>query len=857
MQNGPQVAKKLDDLMSKEGNWHVYAKKININVTLFKYGLTVVVPVSDKKMLTVINEKSIHFYGQRSAKNTESPLPSDTPDKCIFELVGQSPEVNNTIPPLHERVLSFLPKEFLFLPEPPKSKSSSKNPAALSATDADKKTPEAPSTIEKASNSIAPPLPVLPYKPNSGDAAEGPDLSQAKYRGLRHAITQNISYLQTLAGFANRQNKPIAKICTTTNQWVLYNKHRRGEVFLPLSINGIGSYVCLSDSKFGKDFSGFRQIVTAGCLFGSGLRARDNIRGGLFPLVKHEIDFSDGAYISSVHLEEHDEVGPYEANLFFELTKMCDLFVALSEPNQPKNLIFHLPDIDYVLFGLKLYLDGKITFEALDEFFNHIFDRKEQFIKKISALCDSRAITATITSPFANLFGENICAKNATKTIFEGFGLPIPKTNITAPLRNNKEYTEHQLVQHCLRKLISNNFYEAHRKAWLDFLRAHAKTFIQEMKQKIKEANDDSISKDCKNRANAFIGGINQKLATKSTYFNVLLSLDDIDEKNYTVEDLLTISASNMMTVEDLFKLANPLVIAVAAKNQPAHKTCSILPLSEKQIHLNYDHLSKKSFLKTEYPAVSSIITMDSTLAYSQATNGFLYYMDVATAEEKLAELMDGRHILEFAANNIDRAICDKPPISLLDVINGVAPRAEYPVHTSSSIAEEKQTKLPVERHIQECATKTDQPLMFLLDDIKSEAPLIESHTNTSRLPEVVSNRPSSPALMLGRLKRADNASNSNPADISDSDILKNSYEGYPEPFISPTGSDTSSVTDSMPNSTNHTPTNSGSSSGGSTPFARSPNAAGAYLHKPIRQAIPAAADDAPTAVDARTHRRA
>jgi hypothetical protein len=74
-----------------------------------------------------------------------------------------------------------------------------------------------------------------------------------------------------------------------------------------------------------------------------------------------------------------------------------------------------------------------------------------------------------------------------------------------------------------------------------------------------------------------------------------LKSNDFLPEHREVWEDFITIRKDKVNSLEDLFNLANAIMIAIASSNESQiekptnYRTCSLLPLSEKQIPLSYD----------------------------------------------------------------------------------------------------------------------------------------------------------------------------------------------------------------------------------------------------------------------------
>src|SRR5207253_2506495 len=82
-------------------------------------------------------------------------------------------------------------------------------------------------------------------------------------------------------------------------------------------------------------------------------------------------------------------------------------------------------------------------------------------------------------------------------------------------------------------------------------------------------------------------------------------------------------------SIEDLFRIANPLVLGAAANQLDDYDVCSLLPTSEKQISLEYASISEKLTQRQEAPpAVVNITILDRVPTYSASNdyNGLAFY---------------------------------------------------------------------------------------------------------------------------------------------------------------------------------------------------------------------------------------
>jgi len=355
---------------------------------------------------------------------------------------------------------------------------------------------------------------------------------------------------------------------TQNNDFIIINSTRREEIFLSLSIRSgsqnLGFYVypwlSTNNTNDIKNFSfhGFKRFITAGCMFGSALKGMDQLETRL-DLIKHDIKFHPRQKITTLDFNQKAS-NPYEAVIFNEFKKLMLLIDNLSDTDDdtPKQLSYHLPYYDYMLFGIELFVRGRMTLSALDQFFKVIILKKNEYTITINAICAEHNVECTIESPFENLFGE-IPTNNITETILSKLELSTeePNNQLTSEQeRAEQELKEQALVHHCLKKLQINEFNQKHQQVWQDFIE---------------------------------VVGINK-----------------------------------INTLEDLFKMANATMILLACKTEQNYETCSLLPLSEKQIQVSYAKFKES---RTDYPAVFNITTIDPVISYDLISKpGLLFY---------------------------------------------------------------------------------------------------------------------------------------------------------------------------------------------------------------------------------------
>ncbi len=535
--------------------WFDYKSLIYINNDLFSKGLVAFTDHENDNWRSTIDRNNIHFCGPQN-KSQDAEKDKDT--AAQIEATSSDPDVAK---PLNSRVLSFLPAGTI-----------------------------ASQTSDAANNNQS-------------------SLSKAWRQELK--TMQNL--LSKLAAFANSKQKDSMKICENDqSQFLIYNPLRRKEIFLPTHLGDTALYFCpwLSKQNAKWQFTGFNHFVTASCLFGTSLKARNN-KKRKFPMIKHFMDFYDGEQIVNIAYN-NSLPNAYELSFLIELQKMFALIKKLSVTTHNPELTIHIPGYDYILFGIELYLQGRITKTALENFITIIFDKITVYKKHIRAACDEHNIKVAFISPFDNLFGDIDNTQAMLVEINKLLGLADATT-----FSYNKE-NEEKFVWKCLFKLVNNNYYDVHQFVWKDFLNS-------------------------------------------SVHENNLIK-----------------------TMEDLFKIANAVIIGITAWKTEPYSTCSLLPLDEKEIQRRYSDYSNK-IAKDIYPPVFMGTILPTLLSYSEDTNGQLFYFDLDGGDASICELIK-ENIIESASSNIIRLMNDASPKQITDfIVMQSSPRSPSPEPVNSS----------------------------------------------------------------------------------------------------------------------------------------------------------------------------
>lgn len=430
-------------------------------------------------------------------------------------------------------------------------------------------------------------------------------------------LTKVHAIMQKLPG-----NKCPDSLVSLRNVW------RREEVFLPyVSGDQSGFYVypwITNASKekhkqFTSQFDGkFKVFVTAGCLFGSSIAGYDN-NGYSINIVKHDIAFTPGQVITSVVNESDNDFSPYELVLFEELEKMACFIDEHSIDEDNKCLHYHLPSLDYMLFGIRLFIHKQMTFEALSDFIILINAQQEKHSKKVQVICESHNIKLHIASPFENLLSGHLLEELKQKQERKAYQETIKKLLSSLSIQvqvNDAQYElphnidEEAFVAHCVHLMTSQNHNSDQQAVWNDLQNTH-----------------------------------------------------------------------KINTLEELFKIANATMIALASKSSDPYKVCSFLPVTEKQIVVQYERMLKERQLDGKYADVTCITYLPYVVPYGHlspahdSNTGLLFYSKFAS--EKLGRLIVDNtktvhlNMLNYAKKNAPEIIQFAAPLgNAVDVSN-------------------------------------------------------------------------------------------------------------------------------------------------------------------------------------------
>lgn len=377
----------------------------------------------------------------------------------------------------------------------------------------------------------------------------------------------------------------------------------KNEVFFALPVDGptSGSYLypwlsspISSASAAQAPFAGCTQFVSALCLFGASLSGKD-ANDYAIPLIKHDIAFAPGQKIRAI--QKHSDNLYYKTLMQEELKHTLKIIKHHAAPSTPSNTIqlsMHVPYVDYILFGVRLYLRNQMRLSALKSLAVMVLEEKAEYQAIIEAQCKAAGITVKVVSPFERLIeGVDLSAPtdDVANKILGRLGLNsltfTPSQD--AQIQNQDEL---DFVNFCLHQLSAGAVSLDPEKK----VGGRKPTGMTGNKFKIGAKFDTSQ-------------GTDESLVWRDSA-NVLKT---------------TLQSNRKLGVEELLHTGNAAVVAFSARNSAPMETCSLLPVSEKQIQVGYQAFVNKALDHTmvtreTYPVILNLTTLDSVMAFDEGS---------------------------------------------------------------------------------------------------------------------------------------------------------------------------------------------------------------------------------------------
>jgi hypothetical protein len=425
---------------------------------------------------------------------------------------------------------------------------------------------------------------------------------------------------------------------------IYFENEENQDVFIPVTFQGTQGqpmqfYVSPSinnlviNQDFFEKFSGIRVFVTAGCLFGAALQGVDK-KGSMFPMIQHKIAFVEGDKIVTLDPID-DELHPYEIAQFNFIKDTLPLMESICDKNIQPRLVYHLPSLDYILSAIKLFIQNKISYEALLDFYNAVKVRSQTHVKRINAIFNDSKIVLHLESPFANLLRDFLQEENY-KIIWEE---ELSEFNEKGDINENEIHVTVKDARLIYKILSPSGKLE---EGFTD-IKCTEHEFPPQNEQEVREQLlEFIIDKGHARGINAFLAFLgvpnqekpfaNQRKLEQTVVANILKALveNEFSIRHQVIwKDFLKINfgKDKINSLEMLFKVANAIVIAAAAKGEIDHSVCSFLPLNEKPILMKYikcaEQLAQHNIY---YPNVLSLVVLERLICYSSFAQGNAFY---------------------------------------------------------------------------------------------------------------------------------------------------------------------------------------------------------------------------------------
>lgn len=478
----------------------------------------------------------------------------------------------------------------------------------------------------------------------------------------------------------NSSSNLLHKLTNNNPQPVFFNPKRRDEIFFPYIVEHkvkrnpkkeINLEIKNDDEYTEKKFSGYYYIWTTdtnnnkkdqlqafkiakfqsnGCLKGGPLKGK-NQNGIEYCIIKHELKFFPGEKIVEIVLEKAISKGisEYDKMLFTEFKNTAALIASYSHAEN-KQLLYHLPAYDYIIFiGVELFTRGRMTLAAFNELCSVILKTKNEHVKAITGICNQFDIKVTFSSPFDNLLKPLDNYLESYKQLHE-FNNIKSKEEVHF---EDMELEDSSFDDFPYEDVDSDDEMDESESMKNPKLGEQFPADLGEQVLKI-------LGLSCTELPTP-IDDESQIASSQRNLVNIILTKLTNNQYDIVQQEVWKDfkQCSQIETLEKLVQNANAVMIAIAAKDNEDFKTCSIVPLSEKQVQVSYSDFNKRyrkyctenknnANLKiSKYPPVVNIDTLDTLVTYQSKCMGNPFYTDL-----NLGEVHDAK-LLKYAHKNI------------------------------------------------------------------------------------------------------------------------------------------------------------------------------------------------------------
>ena len=361
-------------------------------------------------------------------------------------------------------------------------------------------------------------------------------------------------------------------------------------VFLPISTSAsplyIHPWVSTSDPVSGS-FPKTKEFVMTNCLFGGSILGIDE-QENRYSLIDHNLHVSD--MITRIVVDE--SIHPYEAMSFAALES---LFPLMAQSGSDFIIRYHLPVIDYMLYGIHLYISGKIAFDALEEFVEQVKIRGQKHRTTIQALAEKSDIVIKIESPFDNLFAEG--TEISANSLLSQLSLSVAQVE--------RMKSEHAALAEKLRRAARRGGHKvADFKSVIDIFNAWDEVSSGISPEVVATTSTEQIVQ--KTPRELF-----EELCIENILDHLTKNTQFPEYKQIWQEIVAGGEVTRFSPLQQLFKVANVAFIARSCIGRKPFEVCSLLPIDEKPIAQSY-----KEFLAEKFGHILCLSWFPPLLSY-------------------------------------------------------------------------------------------------------------------------------------------------------------------------------------------------------------------------------------------------
>ncbi len=366
-------------------------------------------------------------------------------------------------------------------------------------------------------------------------------------------------------------------------------------VFLPISTSAsplyIHPWVSTSDPVSGP-FPKIKEFVMTNCLFGGSILGIDE-QENRYPLIDHKLHVSD--MITRIVVDE--SIHPYEAMSFAALE---GLFPLMAQSGCDFIIRYHLPVIDYMLYGIHLYISGKIAFDALEEFVEQVKIRGQKHRTTIQALAEKSGIVIKVESPFDNLFAE--ATEISANSLLSQLSLSVAQVE--------RMKSEHPVLAEKLRRAARRGGHKvADFKSVIDIFNAWDEVSSGISPEVVATVTTEQIVQ--KTPRELF-----EELCIENILDHLTENTQFPEYKQIWQEIVAGGEVTRFSPLQQLFKVANVAFIARSCLGREPFEVCSLLPIDEKPIAQSY-----KEFLAEKFGHILCLSWFPPLLSYINYEN--------------------------------------------------------------------------------------------------------------------------------------------------------------------------------------------------------------------------------------------